>query len=46
MKQLISEEQKENNIKYERYKKLVRNLRRGRNEKISPKKTNNNITKI
>ena len=45
MKKLINEEQKENGIKYERYKKLIRSLRRGRVEKVSPKQASNNLTK-
>lgn len=45
MKKLISIEQKENQVLYERYKKLIRNLRRGKVEKISSKKTSDNITK-
>lgn len=45
MKKLITEQQKENKIKYERYKKLIRSLRRGRVEEVSPKQAGNNITK-
>ena len=45
MKKIISIAQKQNEINYERYKKLIRSLRRGKVEKISSKKTGNNITK-
>lgn len=43
MKSLLTSEQKEAKIKYNRYKKLIRNLRRGKDEKISFKKADNNI---
>lgn len=36
--------ERENIKKYEKYKKVIRNLRRGSVEKISSKKTSNNIT--
>lgn len=45
MRTLVTSEQKDNEIKYERYKKLIRNLRRGEIENINSKKTSNNITK-
>lgn len=41
----IHNKNKENELKYERYKKLVRNLRRGKVEKISSKKIGDNIAK-
>lgn len=41
----IHNKNKESEFKYERYKKLVRNLRRGKVEKISSKKTGDNIPK-
>lgn len=41
----IHNKNKENELKYENYKRLVRNLRRGKVEKISYKKTGNNIAK-
>lgn len=45
MKKLITEEQRKFEVKYERYKKLIRNLRRGRVEEVSPKQTGNNFAK-
>lgn len=44
MKSLLTEEQKEKEKIYLSYKKLIRNLRRGKVEKISTKKAGNNIT--
>lgn len=41
----INSKNKENELKYERYKKLIRNLRRGKVEKVSSKKIGDNITK-
>jgi len=45
MKKLITEEQKENEISYERYKRLIRSLRRERIEKVNPKQVGNNLSK-
>ncbi len=44
MRSLLTKEQKEKEIEYLRYKKLIRNLRRGKLEKINSKKIDNNIT--
>ena len=45
MKSLLTKVQKEKEMEYLRYKKLIRNLRRGKIEKINSKKVDNNITK-
>lgn len=45
MKKLVTKEQKENEVKYKRYKRLIRSLRWGRDEKISPKQIDNHFTK-
>lgn len=45
MKQVRSNEEKQKEEKYIAYKKLIRNLRRGKVEKIDSQKASNNITK-
>lgn len=45
MKKLLTTDQKVNEIKYERYKKLIRSLRRGRVDEVSPKQVGNILTK-
>lgn len=45
MKQVRSNEEKQKEEKYIAYKKLIRNLRRGKVEKINSEKACNNITK-
>ena len=45
MKQVRSNEEKRKEEKYIAYKKLIRNLRRGKVEKIDSQKACNNITK-
>lgn len=44
MKAINIIKERDNIKKYERYKKVIRNLRRGSVEKISSKKTSNNFT--
>lgn len=39
------DQKREYDVKYKNFKKLIRNLRRGKVEKISPKKADNNISK-
>lgn len=45
MKQVRSSEEKQQEEKYITYKTLIRNLRRGKVEKINSEKACNNITK-
>ena len=45
MKSLLTKEQKQKEVEYFKYKKLIRNLRRGKVEKINSKKADNNISK-
>lgn len=45
MKQVRSEEDKRKEADFIAYKKLIRNLRRGKVEKINSEKACNNITK-
>ncbi len=45
MKKQIINKSKEEEIKFNRYKKLIRNLRRGKVEKISYKQIDNNFSK-
>ena len=44
MKPLLTKEQKQKEKEYLEYKKLIRNLRRGKLEKINSKKADNNIS--
>lgn len=44
MKSLLTKEQKQKEKEYLEYKKLIRNLRRGKIEKINYKKADNNIS--
>lgn len=44
MKSLLTKEQKQKEKEYLEYKKLIRNLRRGKVEKINSKKVGNNIS--
>lgn len=45
MRSMLTERQKDNEKKYLSYKRLIRNLRGGKLEKINSKKTSNNFTK-
>lgn len=45
MKKIISGDMRENEIQYERYKKIIRSLRGGKVEKINSKKTGSDIAK-
>ncbi|MDT8902029.1 hypothetical protein [Anaeroselena agilis] len=45
MKKIISADLRENEIKYERYRKIIRSLRGGKVEKINSKKTGSYIAK-
>lgn len=44
MKSLLTKEQKQKEKEYLEYKKLIRNLRRGKVEKVNSKKADNNIS--
>ena len=44
MKSLLTKEQKQKEKEYLEYKKLIRNLRRGKVEKVNSKKDDNNIS--
>lgn len=46
MRSLLSDEQKAKLSKYEGFKRLIRNMRRGTIEKVSDKETYNYISKI
>lgn len=45
MKTQINAKPKDEDIKFMRYKKLIRSLRRGKDEKVSFKQINNSISK-
>jgi len=45
MKSLLTNEQRRKEKEYISYKKLIRNFRRGKVEKINSKKADNNIPK-
>lgn len=45
MKPLFTTEQKPDKVKYENYKRLIRNLRRGKVEKINYKQIGDNFRK-
>lgn len=44
MKSLLTKEQKQKEKEYLEYKKLIRNLRRGKVEKVNSKKAGNNLS--